>query len=253
MLYDYKVKRTLEQHHIEIADQFHRRQYAIKIRNFHFSVLSSKVFSPQELMSISNSFQWSELTPDNQFFMKDEMINLGIQCLYLLRISLGEIVIQRSMTKELTVSSVRSLTLTDLTPREGKLIEVVKEQQACDQLTITFGSDLEFMLYNKRTKRYINAHRLAQAQQGDTFGIDQAIAIHNLQVYHPIIEVRPKPAVSMEQLFMNLLSQYKQLTKYIGKHSDYVLITKPNINDRFNLGGHIHFGNIPFTLSLIHI
>ncbi|MCD8502329.1 MAG: hypothetical protein LRY71_12525 [Bacillaceae bacterium] len=249
----HKSKRILQQHHIEISDDFNKRQYAVKVRNFHFFVLSYEVYCPQNsLIGVNDLVEWSKLQQDDHFFMKDEMIRFAIQCLYLLRLPIGEIVVQRTKTNGMTVLSVRTLNDINLTQKETRLIEFYKKQQLSAPSTITFGCDIEFMLYNKRTKRYVNAGRLALKKEG-AFGIDQAIAIHKLQVYHPIIEMRPKPGKSMKQLHTNLVSLYKQLTNYLQKHPDYVLITKPSINDRYRLGGHIHFGTVPFTFQHVSL
>lgn len=250
MHYDVRAKTAehLLLHQIQVEHTINYRQVAVKVRNFHFSVLSCEVYSPPDVMLPHPSVTWKRPS-DEYVHLYQELIHFSLQCLFLLKLPLGEVVAQRTKSKQLSIVSIRPLPESELSMQEKiNIQEEIKKYHTNKNKQITYGCDLEFMLVNQRTKKYLNAASLTK-QSNSTIGVDQAIALHQFKVSHPIVELRPRPGSTMKEMFLNLYEQYTMIDKWLTFKEEYALITSPSINNRFFLGGHLHFGNIPFTFK----
>lgn len=238
---------TLNNHSIEIVavDQIRRTQ--VKVRASNFKILTAqRCISPFVILG-NEKLAWEKIT-SSFFYYEKELIEFALQCLYLTNTSLGECIVQRCQKKDLAVVEIHPLTFKQLTDPEKQMLER-KFQQHLKSTEITYGCDLEFMLLNKQTSNFIRADLLPKHNQ---VGFDDAICLNGEGVSHPVFEMRPKHANNMAELHGNLLRLYLKLTKEAGLNK-LALVTDNNLHDRFFLGGHIHFGNVPFTFHHVQL
>ncbi|QOY34553.2 putative amidoligase domain-containing protein [Anaerobacillus isosaccharinicus] len=237
---------TLQYHGIKRTpiDKGNRKQ--LKVRAFHYQILSTSrsVNSPE--MFKSEGSDWEGLTGNSLYFEK-ELQEFALQCLYLTNTPLGECVVQRNGKRDVAVVQLKKLTARELLKTEQLALQYELEKSHLKQ-TMTFGADLELMFQNEITKRFMNGGELTTNE----FGYDQAVAVHQNRVFHPIIEIRPKPSAISEELHNNLLVLYQKVINQTSKfHLN--INTNPNPLSRFFLGGHIHFGNVPFTFQHVRL
>lgn len=235
----------LKNHHIEFKEINQLNKNCIKIRAFHFIVLSSHRTLSSSSMFVNKHIKWQQIERHDYYYEK-ELTEFALQCLYLSSIPLGECTVQRTGKKEISIIDIRKLDVHELTNCEVEKIEGLIEKQDA-QFATTFGTDLEIMFQNVKSKKYINVEL---SRVDERFGFDEAIALHKNRVFHPIFEVRPKPASSMEELHQHLLQLYHAITNELEKYH-LLLVTNSNPVGRFFLGGHIHFGNA--LLSYKHV
>ncbi|RXI97932.1 hypothetical protein DS745_16390 [Anaerobacillus alkaliphilus] len=235
----------LSEHGIRSVSAKEKNKSQLKVRAFHFIPLSIKRVASVSPMLVHTNTTWVDV--DEFFYFERELREFALQCLYLTNTILGECVVQRNSNREIRVVEVRPISVDQLTARERELLsKELKTYRHAQQLS--FGADLELMLKSEKTGRYMNGEML----KGYQFGFDQAIALYQSKVYHPIIEIRPKPASDMNNLHRNLLALFTQLIDEIDNYQ-LTTITEPNPTGRFFLGGHLHFGNIPFTFKHVRV
>ena len=236
---------TLQYHGIKrTMDNGNRNQ--LKVRAFHYQILSTTRSVNSSQLFKSDASAWEGLTGKSLYFEK-ELQEFALQCLYLTNTPLGECIVQRNGKRDVAVVQLKKLTTGQLMKTELLALQYELGKSQLKQ-TMTFGADLELMLQNKKTKRFMNAGKLTNNE----FGFDQAVAVHQNRVFHPIIEIRPKPSAIGEELHNNLLVLYQ---KFVNQTSKFHLNinTNPNPLSRFFLGGHIHFGNVPFTFQHVRL
>ncbi|MFN7250755.1 MAG: putative amidoligase domain-containing protein [Anaerobacillus sp.] len=237
---------SLENHLIKVSRNFANRRTMLKVRAFHYTILSAKRSDFNSPLLTKSKPIWEE-TDQKSFYYEQELKDFALHCLYLTNTPLGECIVQRCSKKGVQVVQLQSLTVEQLTYSEQEyLAAYIRNSHKDDQ--VTFGADLELMLRNNKTFKFMNGHLLKNMQ----FGYDDAIAIHKNRVAHPIFEIRPKPASKIEDLhnhLMILFQKFKRQTQIF----DLQIITDPNPFGRFFLGGHIHFGNTPFTFQHVRL
>jgi hypothetical protein len=237
---------SLENHKIKVSRNFANRRTMLKVRGFHYAVLSAKRSVFTSPLFTETDTIWEEIN-EKSFYFEQELKDFALRCLYLTNTPLGECIVQRCDKKDVQVVQLQSLTVEQLTASELKyLAEDLGKGQKNGQNK--FGADLELMLRNNKTNKFLNGHLLSNKQ----FGYDDAIAIHQNRVSHPIIEIRPKPASRIEQLHHHLMIMFQKFKRQTEKF-DLEVITDPNPFGRFFLGGHIHFGNTPFTFQEVRL
>lgn len=219
----------------------------LKIRAFHYTILSAKRKSIRITNQYSPSSDWEEIR-EPFFYYERELQEFALQCLYLTNTILGECIVQRSAKKQLQVIYLKSLAIEDLLEEERVTLAQDLEKNKQISSEITFGTDLEIMFFNQQTKKYIDASMLIN----EKIGFDAAIALHQHRVFHPIIEVRPEPAHNMSELNSHLRCLYDRLKKETNKYNIEIVST-PNPVGRFFLGGHLHFGNVPVTFHHVRL
>ncbi len=238
--------KSLIDHGMQIVFSQKGNQQQIKVRSFHFMILSAKRKVSATPIMMNSKASWQEINEQFNYYEK-ELQEYALQALYLTNTVIGECIVERSGTKEINVVSLRPLALNQLTTIEKRrLAAELRKLQNINN--VTFGADLELMLQNQKTGKFMNGDIL----RNEEFGFDQAIALHKTRIYHPIIEIRPKPAFLMKQLHNHMLLLYEKLLDESKKHH-LTIITVPNPSGRFFLGGHLHFGNIPFTLKHVRL
>lgn len=238
---------TLNNHSIQIVDVGQIRRTQVKIRASQFEILTAERCISPGAMMVNEKLTWERIT-FNYLYYEKELIEFALQCLYLTNTRLGECIVQRCRKKDLAVVEINPLTSKQLTEAEIQTL-ARKFQQRPTSTEITYGCDLEFMLVNKRTNKFIRADQLSKHSQ---IGFDDAICLNGEEVSHPVFEMRPKPANKMTDLHSNLLRLHTKLTKEASLNK-LALVTTANPHDRFFLGGHIHFGNIPFTFHRVEV
>ncbi len=236
----------LDEHGVVQIGNDEKNKTQLRVRAYHFYVLSTKRIVSSSAMLVEPSQVWEDV---NQFYyFEKELQELALQCLYLTNTTLGECIVQRNGQREMQVVGLRSITFEQLTIQEKQLLTVEISKWSRNRRQLSFGADLEVMLRNTKTNKYLNGDML----EDHHFGFDEAIAIHKNKVFHPIIEIRPKPAMEMNGLHKNLLTLYHQLmTENERFHLE--TITEPNPIGRFFLGGHLHFGSIPFSFKHVRL
>ncbi|OIJ17911.1 hypothetical protein BKP45_20355 [Anaerobacillus alkalidiazotrophicus] len=238
----------LKHHGIKLGEIHNGGRNQVKVRAFHFNLLSAKRGTCTSALLFSSNIVWKEIQCD-EFYFEKELKEFAIQCLYLLSIPLGECVVQRCGKKEITVIKIRSLKFGELTKKEKELLLLTLENKNKSFENVTFGCDIELMVKNLDTSSFMNMDVLLKEGQ---IGLDDAIAVHKKKVIHPIVEVRSKPANNMTELFDDVFLLYKKLRKATSNH-DLTIITDAHPFGRFFLGGHIHFGNIPLTFQHVRL
>ncbi|MCT8139895.1 hypothetical protein H1D32_20635 [Anaerobacillus sp. CMMVII] len=237
---------TLQDHKFQIGtSNVGNRRNMVKVKAFHYALLSSKR-SKHGTLFRSDEIIWEDIE-QNQYYFEKELIEFALLCLYLTNIPLGECIVKRVGKKDIVVVRIQEIMVEQLTNTQQEFVRYEIQKHSIRR-GITFGADLELMLKNEKSKKFMNADILTSNE----FGFDQAIAVNNHQVFHPIVEIRPKPAVTMVELHMNLLTLYQQFESQAAKYQ-LSAITDPNPIGRFFLGGHLHFGNIPFTFQHVRL
>ncbi|WNF35371.1 hypothetical protein RJD24_12965 [Bacillaceae bacterium IKA-2] len=238
---------TLTNHSIKIVAVDQIRRTKIKVRASNFKILTAQRCISPLAMLVDEKLAWEKIT-SSFFYYEKELIEFALHCLYLTNTILGECIVQRCQKKDLAVVEIQPLSVKQLTKPEKQRLEI--NLQAHPKSTgITYGCDLEFMLLNKQTNNFIRADLLPKYNQ---IGFDDAICLNGEGVSHPIFEMRPKPANNMAELYGNLLLLYQKLTKEASLNK-LALVTATNLHDRFFLGGHIHFGNVPLTFHHVQL
>lgn len=237
---------SLENHRIKILKDFPNRRTMLKVRAFHYTILSAQksVFT-SPLLAETDTI-WEEIT-EKSFYYEQELKDFALRCLYLTNTPLGECIVQRCDKKDVQVVQLQRLTVEQLTASEMNCVAADVGKTPIYEEN-SFGADLELMLRNYNTNKFINGQLLKNKQ----FGYDNAIALHYNRVSHPIIEIRPKPASRIEQLHNHLMILFQKFKRQTEKF-DLEIITEPNPFGRFFLGGHIHFGNTPFTFQEVRL
>lgn len=250
--YDYKkLKKAdieiLNNHSIQIVAVGQIRRTQVKVRASNFKILTAQRCIAPLVMLVDEKLDWERIT-SSFFYYEKELIEFALHCLYLTNTILGECIVQRCQKKDLAVVEIHPLTIMQLTEFEKQMLET-KFQKDPKSTEITYGCDLEFMLLNKQTNNFIRADLLPKHSQ---FGFDDAICLNKEGVSHPVFEVRPKSADNMVELHENLLHLYLKLSKEASLNK-LTLVTTANPFDHFFLGGHIHFGNVPFTFHHVQL
>ena len=232
---------VLKSHKINVDPMKKAKKTQLKIRAFHFTVLSIERCVDSSAMVFNQPFKWKKIGGERLYYEK-ELTEFALQCLYLMHIPLGECVVQRTGKKEMIVIKIRPIEVTELTAEEQEVIfrKIRREKEK----QVTFGADLELMIRNKKTKKYVDGGAIKNKQ----IGFDDAIALNNHRVYHPIFEVRPDPSVHIHQLHKNLNCLYSTVIKETSKYQ-YETVVDAHPKQRFFLGGHLHFGNVRFTFQ----
>lgn len=237
----------LSAHRIKIIDEDMQKKTQVKVKASQFIILGAKRCISTSATLFNEKLKWVDINLDYLYYEK-ELIEFALQCLYLTNTLVGECIVQRCGKKDLAIVEIRSLTLMKLTETEIHKLDTQYEPVHNMNL-LTFGCDLELMLKNKQTNKFISGDQLVKISQ---IGFDDAISINGGRVFHPVFEVRPKPANSMEKLHESLLVLHSKLEREAFLHHQEI-ITDANPLDRFFLGGHIHFGNIPFLFHNIRL
>lgn len=239
---------SLTDHSITVISPYQENKTQLKIRAFHFTLLSAKRRVTMTAPHDKSSIKWEEINQNYELYYEKELQQFGLQCLYLASLPLAECTVQRHEKNKLAVIDIRPLTIDELTLAErNRLIGVL--DRVSNHAQITFGCDIELMLKNYSTMKFVSADTLVKNSQ---IGFDDAIALHKHRVFHPILEVRSKPALTMNRLYDDLVYLHKKLVNESSKYQLDV-ITEANPYHRFYLGGHIHFGNVPITFQHVRV
>lgn len=238
---------TLNNHNIQVIDVGQIRRTKVKVIASDFKVLTAERCISPLAMLVNEKLAWEKIT-SSCFYYEKELIEFALQCLYLTKARLGVCIVQRCHKKDLAVVEIKPLTVEQLTETERQTLATNLHQPPI-KTKITYGCDLEFMLVNKQTNKFIKADQLSKHNQ---IGFDDAICLNGQEVSHPIFELRPKPANSMTELHHNLLHLHSKLTKEASLKK-LALVTVANPYGRFYLGGHIHFGNVSLTFHHVQL
>ncbi len=113
---------------------------------------------------------------------------------------------------------------------------------------MTLGTDIEFLL-SSRSGKPVPASRFMSYR--GRVGYDAYRDPQNRSV-HPIAELRPLPSKHPLQLYRNLYATMKQANKMIGSSNlSWLAGNEPIAN--LPIGGHLHFGNVPFHFLLLRV
>lgn len=237
--------KQLPAHHFAVNNDFHPRKPAVRVRNFHFTPLRVDYYFPQGALIRQTSGEWhSAETEDEQLQFKDA-IKTALQALYLLSIPLGECIVQRQSSNLHTVFSVKTQACEQLNDSEiQKITHFIYKGKT--KLKPTYGTDIECMIYNPKTRKWVSASSFLS--RNDSVGFDDAISVHGTKVSHPILELRPNPAETGEQLYNHVLSEYEKLKRYLSQN-ELIAVGGGNPYSRFFLGGHLHVGNQRMTFK----
>ncbi|MGO4887697.1 putative amidoligase domain-containing protein [Anaerobacillus sp. MEB173] len=242
------MKEDLVDHGINVTNLFDRRKTSLKIRNFHYEILSCEVHYPKAV-SVKNQIVWENLDHSESFYMLTEMKELALQAMYFLNIPLGECIVQRNGKKSLSIFATNSLFTDELTSEEAnKVCSIIESYERVRYLS--FGADVEVLIRNWMTNKWINVASFV-AKDGN-IGYDSAIALHENRVTHPVLELRPKYAYSGEELHGNLLREYNKLEDAL-RDRNLEAVGGSNPYGRYLLGGHLHLGNQPLTFKHVRV
>ncbi len=164
-------------------------------------------------------------------------------------VSIGVTVHQRLMVLDVAATPVlKGRVLQLYAEAANTYLEMEERIKKGDKRAIMLGTDLEFMLRSKQgnlvlASRYFPT--LGSVGCDDrTFGGDRS--------RRPLAELRPKPALTPEQLCANIkvtLREAGQLAKRMNPK--WVAGSAPF--ERFPIGGHIHFSGVPFTGRIVSL
>jgi hypothetical protein len=243
---DTKPKKHLERHHFITRNDFHRKKVALRVRNFHFVPLSVETYTPDPTLLQQHPVAKAKFVKSGE---EEGYYKIGVetalQALYLLNIPFGECIVQRETSQKFSVYSIEPRLIEHATEDEQKRIERFMLQYQKPRI-LSFGADIECLIRHTETKKFVAASSLVS--KNGMIGFDDAIAVTGTKVSHPILELRPKPAPTGEQLYRHLVSLHGQLATFLEKNC-LCAFGGGNPYGRFFIGGHLHIGNQPITFK----
>jgi hypothetical protein len=236
---------TLKAHQCTIIKKFDAKRVAIKVENFHFEVLEVFLYIPNGTAFIKKNVAWQKAVDRNELYGLKEGIEQALRVLYYLNIPLGECIVQRIEGKKFSVYDVRTKESSALTHQQKMRISAfINRYEHPKQLT--YGADLEALVYHQKRSKWIAASALLKKDQ--SIGWDAAAVMQNTKKIYPILELRPQPGLTGQQLFANLLYLYEPFSNFLNKNG-MKLVGGANPYKHFFLGSHLHIGNAPLTFK----
>ncbi|OZM58653.1 hypothetical protein CIB95_03540 [Lottiidibacillus patelloidae] len=237
---DDKIRQTLSLHQVSTSNYFNKNFLSVKIVGAQFHMLAVRIWVPTKK-------RWISLKEGNNFFKSKEMIHLALQCLYYVNIPIGVCVIQRGLGGKCHVYSIKEKRAEELPNVLQRRLEQIKEQSPFNS-ELTFGADVEGLLYHEKRKKYITASSLFK--QNDRLGYDNAMIVRENKTKNHILELRPLPGKNGKELYTNLVLEYEKLLEVTRKY-DLSVIGGANPVSSVMLGGHIHVGNKNLNFQVV--
>lgn len=240
-------RNQLRSHHLAVRSHFHHRQTAVKVKNFHFYVLETAVYTTEKSgfsISHEHEIQW-DYDHSPSVYGINRAIELALQALYILDIPVGECIVQRNGDHHFAVVSVKEYSISDLSEKNKRQISKNVSERA--SVSLSFGTDIE-VLARHQSKRWIPASALLD--DNDVIGWDDYTILRKNKMIQPVIELRPHPAQTAKRCYNHIHRSYTKLQN-LFQSFNLKAACGSNPYARIFLGGHLHVGNQLASFPLV--